>query len=142
VKKTVKVIAIAVVVCIIPLPHMVAPRWAVTVVDESNNPVGGITVRESSQDYSIESVSHEVDLKSGGDGRVVFPTRIILAPVVQRIVGVVANVCETGVHASFGTHTWVLAFGSGLEGYSPDWHGFARSMNTVIVVHPQTVPIP
>src|SRR5258705_2350714 len=123
----VKIIAIAA-VCIIPLPHLVAPRWSVTVVDESNRPLSGITVRESSQDYSLESTSHEVDLVSDVEGRVVFPARFLFASIAS-----VANVLETGVHASFGTHTWVLAFGRGLEGYSSDGHGFSRSMNTGIM---------
>lgn len=140
--KTIKIAAIVGIICIVPVPHMVAPRWSVTVVDESHRPRAGLTVRESSQDYSLESTSHEVDLTSSADGRAIFPARYLYASVVQRMLGAVRNIIETGVHASFGTHTWVLAFGKGLEGYSEDWHGNSRSIDTVIVVQPQNVPIP
>ena len=50
-----------------------------------------------------------------------------------------------GVHASFGPHASVFAFGKGLEGFDVDsrkdllveWTGKSKSMGSRIVVHPR-----
>src|SRR5579864_664302 len=103
---------------------MVAPSWTVQVVDQGGRPIQGITVREESQEYSIENREDETDKVTGNDGTVRFPARYFYVSVLQRVMGAGTSVAKTGVHASFGSHTYVFAFGKGLEG-QPDneWLG-------------------
>jgi hypothetical protein len=128
------------VLSLIPIPHIVAPEWTVQIVDADGRPVPGITVREESQEYSIEHREDERDEVSGDGGTVRFPARYLYVSVLQRVIGAGLSVAGTGVHASFGSHTYVFAFGKGLEG-QPDkeWFGVARTMTSKIVLHPCSV---
>jgi len=99
-----------------------------------------INVRESYQNHSAETTSHELTLTSGADGLVHFPSKTLWRPLLLRLPVIVMSSLG-GVHASFGPHAYVFAFGTGLEGdivkngYVYDWDGSPRSVQSVIVVH-------
>lgn len=81
------------------------PEKRVLVMTKDMHPVQDALVRQSWQNYSLERVGHEEDLRTDAHGRVTFPTRAISAPFVWRVLGPLANVAGQGVHASFGVHT-------------------------------------
>ncbi len=117
------------------------PMWEVWVVNESGQPLEGMIVRLTYQNYSAESDSHSEDLRTDTRGYVVFKPRSLSVPRVQRIFAT-AKSAMAGVHASFGPHAWVWAFGDGLEGIAvsdgrvTDWHGAPPRMASRIVAKP------
>jgi hypothetical protein len=130
---------------LIPVKSLDAPLWKVSVVDESSQPVAGITVRESYQNYSAEFEGHEYDLATDAQGQVVFPPRVIWAPLALRALAVVGS-SMGGVHASYGPHAWVFAFGGGAEGdankngFIEDWTGLPTVNESRIILHKSTIP--
>jgi hypothetical protein len=129
------------VISLIPIQSLEAPLWKVSVVDESNKPVSDITVRESYQNYSAEFEGGERDLIADAQGRVVFPAKQVRVPLLKRALVSISS-ATAGVHASFGPHEHVFAFGNGMEGDSvkngfvEDWTGAPATNDSVIVVHP------
>jgi hypothetical protein len=129
---------------LIPVRSLQAPKWDVEVVDKSGNPVSGISVRESYQNYSADLTGHEETGITDINGQVHFDAKVLRASPLKRFVAVI-NSAMAGVHASFGPHAFVFAFGHGVEGdwvdrhgYVGDWIGSPASMNTRIIVHPLT----
>jgi hypothetical protein len=116
-----------------PMSYLASPRWDVRIVTDVGQPVPQINVRLVYQDYSVESESHEVTLRTDEDGHVLFPQHYQSACIFQRVFHTVSS-AGTGVHSSFGRHAYVLAFG-GREGFdSVDWRGSPKSMQSSIVV--------
>jgi len=133
----------------IPFSYQICPSWDVSVVDKSGNPVPGMTVRLSHQDYSVESASHEEDRTSDAQGRVSFSERISRRAYASRAAGAVLSALSQGVHASFGRHAYVTAFGHGLQGSDlsfgvlTDWTGEPNHMSSKITAEPsQLIEIP
>jgi hypothetical protein len=114
------------------------PRWEVWVVDEKGHPLQGMTVRLSWANYSVETTDHQEDLQTDENGYAVFPARAFTAPVKDRFLGTIRS-AGGGVHASFGPHAFVFAFGRGLEGdsvtgrYITDWRGKPDRMQSRII---------
>ncbi|HEY7546512.1 MAG TPA: hypothetical protein VID27_16600 [Blastocatellia bacterium] len=91
---------------------VIVPAWRIQVIDEAGNPVKGAFVRQVWQDYDIEDEGHEEDASSDENGYVSFPGR--RGKVVSESVRArkrLKNICELGVHASFGVHAYILAYG-------------------------------
>lgn len=143
-KRKAKIVAFCFVVgtLLFPEAELVCPGWSVSVVDGTQAPVGGITVRRLCQDYSVESVGHEDDAITDKRGGVVFHEIRNRVPRLQRWAGNLLNASREGVHASFGIHAHVFAFGNGLEGSAvsnglvEDWtgspeHGIAHCRDAV-----------
>jgi hypothetical protein len=136
--------AIGVGAAFVPLKTLECPYWDVWVTDQSDRPVAGITVRLSYRNYSAEHESHEIDEITDAKGHVKFNSRSITASVGRRI-AVILSSAQAGVHASFGPHAYVFAFGHGLEGSDVDnskgvlvdWTGKTDHMQSRIVVSPQ-----
>jgi hypothetical protein len=84
---------------LIPVPYLAAPRWDVTVVDESASPIEGMTVTRVYQNYSTERRGHEEDQITDRQGRTSFPPRWSSASVARRIAFTILAL-RTGVHAS------------------------------------------
>jgi hypothetical protein len=113
------------------------------VVDQSGQAVVGMTVRLSYQNYSAEASGHELDALSDDRGHASFPAQTIRAPVARRLLSILSS-AAAGVHASFGPHAYVFAFGQGLEGQDVDptadvlvdWTGAPTRMKSRIVVKP------
>ncbi len=132
-------VAIGVLLCI-PLPMIAAPDWSITGVDGSGLPVEGFTVRESYQNYSIESYGHERDQLTDGSGKAHFARVTAWHSLGRRAVGIILSALMGGLHASFGTHAHVFAFGKGegdaiRDGYLEDWTGSPSIYMSKIKVH-------
>jgi hypothetical protein len=131
-------------VSLIPVRSLQAPKWDVQVFDKSGNPASGVSVRESYQNYSAELTGHEETGVTDVNGPVHFDAKTLRASPLKRFVAVIHS-AMAGVHASFGLHAFVFAFGRGMEGdwvdsrgYVGDWTGSPSSMSTRIIVHPST----
>jgi hypothetical protein len=129
---------------LIPVRSLQTPNWDVQVFDKAGNPVSGISVRESYQNYSAELTGHEDTEVTDVNGQVHFDAKILRASLLKRF-GAVIHSAMAGAHASFGPHAFLFAFGRGMEGewvdthgYVGDWTGLPSSMNTRIMVHPAT----
>ncbi len=126
-----------------PTTTVQCPMWKVQVVDQSGQPLQGMTVRLSYKNYSAESESHEDDLRTDASGYVLFDQKSLRAPRIERALAIVSS-ATGGVHASFGPHAWVWAFGDGLEGtavsdgHVTDWTGSPSQMTSKIVAKPVT----
>lgn len=103
----------------IPLPQIVAPDWTVTTLDATRRPLTGITVREVWQQYSLESSSHEEDHLTDTRGEAHFPRRTAWTSIAGRLLGCAQQIGSTGVHASCGPHSYLVAFGKGVD--TMDW---------------------
>jgi hypothetical protein len=133
------------VLLLFPFESLQAPLWEVSVVDQANRPIGGVTVRESYQHYSAQFSGGETDLITDDQGRVTFPAKTLRANLLKRF-AVMASSATGGVHASFGPHAYVFAFGNGEEGspvkngYVEDWTGSPKVNKSVIVLPPLGSP--
>ncbi len=58
-----------------PSSSLAAPYWEVVVVDEHGKPVEGMTVRETWQNYSVETEGHEADRQTDANGHATFPAQ-------------------------------------------------------------------
>ena len=139
--KSLLVVILLLAALLIPFSSLDAPDWTVSVVYGPNEPAGGVLVREEYQNYSVEKQEHEVDLLTDASGKVHFPAKRHYRNCLIRIWGVL-NAATGGVHASFGPHDYVLAFGDGFEGipekngFEEDWTGSPAHVDSLILLHP------
>ncbi len=126
-----------------PVTTAQCPMWEVWVVDQSGQPLQGMTVRLTYQNYSAESEEHSEDLQTDAKGYVFFQPQSLKVLRVQRALAI-ARSAMAGVHASFGPHAWVWTFGKGLEGVAvndghvTDWTGAPPRMVSRVVAKPGT----
>jgi hypothetical protein len=131
--------SVLLIISLLPIRYLASPRWDVWVATDEGKPRAGISVRLVYQNYSAEGQSHEVTLRTDENGRVLFPVQYGRASLLQRLVYTVSS-AAAGVHASFGRHAYIFAFGDGYEGtavtgkYVTDWRGTPESMESRIVV--------
>jgi hypothetical protein len=104
---------------LIPVPQIVAPDWTITTLDAARRPLTGITVRQVWQQYSLEGSSHEEDRLTDGRGEVHFPRRTEWTSIAGRLFGCARQISGAGVHASCGPHSYLVAFGKGVD--TMDW---------------------
>ena len=125
-----------------PVTSAESPYWEVWVTNESGQPLDGMTVTLSYQNYSTESEGHSEQKQTDPSGYVVFSPQSLKANRWQRIVTTL-QAAGAGVHASFGPHAWVMAHGNGLDGiavsngYVTDWRGSPPRMVSRIVAKPR-----
>jgi len=132
--------AIVLVLCGLPIGYLAAPRWDVWVVTREGLPISGANVSLSYRNYSAEGESHSEDLKTDENGHVLFHPHYGKANVYQRIFHTLSS-AQAGVHASFGRHASVSAFGNAGEyigtsvsrQYVEDWQGHPASMQSKII---------
>jgi hypothetical protein len=123
------------------------PRWEVWVVDQDGRPLQGMTVRLLWHNYSAESTGDIEEHQTDENGYVVFPARRLAASLRDRL-SVIIQSAGAGVHASFGPHASVYAFGRGLEGYAvtgpyvTDWRGSPDAMQSRIIAKPSALRLP
>jgi hypothetical protein len=124
---------------VVPIPYLASPQWDVVVVRGDNKPVVGVNVRLVYMNYSAEATSHEITYKTDEAGRVSFRVQHNRASVLERAF-YITMAATGGVHASFGRHAYVFAFGDGYEGwptageYIMDWQGSPSSVQSTIVL--------
>src|SRR5450432_2023982 len=63
-----------------------SPMWDVWVLDQSGQPLQGMTVRLTYQNYSAESGSHSEDLQTDASGHVLFRPKSLKVPRIQRAI--------------------------------------------------------
>jgi hypothetical protein len=98
-------------ILIYPFETTVAPPKDVLVVTHDGTPIFEARVRQSWQNYSVESEGHEEELITDSEGRIRFPRRTVRASLLWRVIRPVANVLGQGVHASFGIQTDIYLLG-------------------------------
>ncbi len=124
----VAVAAVILVAAFIPLPQTVAPAWTITTLDAARRPLTGVTVREVWQQYSLDDSSHEEDRFTDANGKVQFPRRMYWTSFGGRFLGCVRQVGSGGVHASCGPHSYLVAFGHGID--TMDWADLSQEDGT------------
>lgn len=131
VRTTIVILAAATVAsAFIPLPRTVAPDWTITTLDAARRPLTGITVREVWQQYSVEDSEHEEDRMTDIRGAVHFPRRIYWTSIAGRFFGCARQINSAGVHASCGPHSYLVAFGKGVD--TMDWADFGQEEGTTM----------
>jgi hypothetical protein len=134
------VVLIVLVVSGWPIGYLASPCWDVWVLNEDGTPITGASVSLLYMNYSAEGESHSEILKTDENGHVLFQPRYGKANIYQRIFYSLSS-AQAGVHASFGRHASVSAFGSagGYIGtsvngqYVEDWRGHPASMQSKII---------
>jgi hypothetical protein len=127
---------------LLPVSWLAAPQWEVVVVDEHGKPVEGLTVRETWQNYSVEMEGHEADRQTDANGNATFPAQDSEYSILRQIAGTASALVHLNVHASYGPHATVFAFGKHLEGtattgnFVADCTGSPSLMRSRIVVRP------
>ena len=122
-----------------PMRYLTSPHWEVRVVTEDGQPLPGINVRLEYQDYSAEGQDHELTLVTDASGHCVFPAQFEKHSFFLRVFYSLLSAVNLGVHAGFGRHAFVFAFGGGYEGdavsgeYVTDWTGSPAAMESRIV---------
>jgi hypothetical protein len=132
------VVVVALCILLVPFRHLLRPDWDVRVVDEHGTPIEGMNVRLVYQDYSLESLSHEETQVTDVDGHVRFGAQTTISTVGAHIVGTLRSFGQTGFHASFGRHAFLVVFGKGRQAdYRNDsWTGGLSSKQSQIVTRP------
>lgn len=131
-------VIVVVVVGSIPIRYLAAPQWDLFVRDQAGKPLKGMYVRLSYTNYSAESEGHELTLVTDHNGHVNFPVQYRTASLLQRALYTVRSAMG-GVHASFGNHAFVFAFGNCYEGeavtgsHVTDWGGSPTKMESTII---------
>jgi hypothetical protein len=116
-------LAILIGLSLVQIESTTVPEWDLTVVDPQGKPIEGALVRESWQNYSFEEEGHEEQRHTDATGHVVFPSRTVKASALTRIVGPPWQFARQFIHASYGSHCWVLAWHGDLEGSAGYSHG-------------------
>jgi hypothetical protein len=130
--------AVAAAAAFVPIPYLASPQWEVLVVDGSGKPIENMTVRSVYQNYSTENAGHEEDQQTDKSGYASFPAHWSSSSAARRGVFTLL-LAMAGVHASFGQHAYVFAFGKGMEGsavsgqYVMDWAGTPAEIKTRII---------
>ena len=106
----------AALIILYPYKSVVCPAWQIQVVTETGKPLKGAFVRQHWQDYSVESDGHEQDAYTDENGYVSFPERTIKASLLSRGLGAISNTLSQGIHASYGPHAFVAAYGEIVNG--------------------------
>jgi hypothetical protein len=94
---------------LIPVPQTVVPAWNALVVDESGKPQADADVRQVWRQYSLESTTHHETLRTGADGMVHFPRRVLWRPPIVNIYGIIRNRVMNGDNANFGPVAYLVA---------------------------------
>jgi hypothetical protein len=115
---------------LIPVSQTVAPAWTITTLDSTHRPLSGVTVREVWQQYSLEDSSHEEDRLTDERGEVHFPRRKQRSSFLGRSLGCARQIGSTGVHASCGADSHLVAFGQGID--TMDWEDLGQENGTTM----------
>jgi len=122
----------------LPMQYLAAPRWSVRVVNEAGEPIEGMTVRMTWENYSVEDAGHEKDLVSDRNGAVIFPSERSSASLLRRLF--YSGLSSMALaHASYGPHATVFTFGQNRKGDAiangivVNWNGSPAEMRSEIV---------
>jgi len=124
------IIAVVASILLFPFKQTIAPEWTIYALGADRHPLANITVREVWQQYSLENEGHEEDRLTDSSGRVQFPRRNLRSSISQRLIGCFKQVMMTGVHASCGAKSYLVAFGKGVD--TMDWADFSQEQGTTM----------
>jgi hypothetical protein len=124
------IVALVAAILLFPFKQIIAPEWTIYTLDAGQHPLANITVREVWQQYSFESQGHEEKRLTDSSGRVQFPSRTLRSSIGQRLIGCLKQVMATGVHASCGADSYLVAFGKGVD--TMDWADFSQEQGTTM----------
>jgi len=96
-----------------PKGELVVPAWKIQVVDEAGKPLRNVLVRQVWKHYDIRDSDHEADDRTDENGFVSFPERREAhVSKLTRTKNRLKNMREFGVHASYGVHADIIAWGA------------------------------
>jgi hypothetical protein len=124
------IIAVVAAILLFPFKQTVAPEWTIHTLDADRHPLANITVWEVWQQYSLENEGHEEDRLTDSSGRVQFQRRNLRSSIGRRLIGCFGQVMKTGVHASCGANSYLVAFGKGVD--TIDWTDFGQEQGTTM----------
>jgi hypothetical protein len=133
--------AVALLLLLIPISYQASPEWSVTVVDQIGHPLQGMLVRLDYENYSVENTSHEQDLYTDANGRVIFPAHREAASTLSRCY-YTSHSAMALAHASFGPIAYINVFGNGRQGSATSdgviyiWNVYPRSVCSTIMAKP------
>lgn len=115
-------------IALFPYQQTIAPDWTVTTLDASpsHRPLRNITVREVWQQYSLDTAPHEEDRLTDAKGQVHFPRRTQRSSLIFRVIGCLWQVGATGIHASCGPDSYLVAFGKSID--TMDWADMSQEI--------------
>jgi len=128
---------------LIPNPSLAAPDWDVVVVDERDQPVEGILVRETWQNFAVEKQGHVSERTTDATGRATFPAQRTRYSVLRQLVGTLRAATSFNMHGGYDAHSHahVFALGKGLFGAAnTDWKGSPPHLSSRIVVRSAILP--
>ena len=124
---------VIVVVIVLPFETTVVPAWRIRAVDEAGNPIAGVNVSEHWQHYTVETRGHEELLITDENGYVSFPARSVRASILDRIVGVIRNIADTGIHVSFGPYAYIVVWKESFEITSEDYSRYSPMPEQIVL---------
>ncbi len=119
------IIVTILILVLLPYPSTVVPQWKIIVTDLSGQLIPNAHVRQTWQHYGLEQEDHEEDRRTEHDGSVTFPSRVVYASLISRLVKPMMKVAKNWIHASVEPHAYVMAWHAQSEGdldYDPAQH--------------------
>ena len=96
---------------------------------------------------AVMEKTHYLSCFTNEEGKASFKGKYLRSPKLFGWIGNVLSVATQGVHASFGPHAYVFAFGRGMagnpvaNGYVEIWTGSPEHMKSTIAVTPDQEPV-
>src|SRR5215469_5425763 len=131
-------VAVLIILGFLPRSYLASPRWDVWVVADNGQPLADVNVVLSYQNYSAEDSGHSVISMTDEKGHLQFSPNYERASFFQKVFYTLSS-ARALVHASFGRHAHVFAYGPGYTGsavsgkYVTDWRGSPDSMESRII---------
>lgn len=108
------IIAVLFFLCAIyPIQTTIVPDWRIRVVEENENPVRRLKVRQAWKHYSLEITAgeHIEDRWTDEEGFVCFPKRTIRSSLLMRLLAPIINTVLTWEHTGFGRSASITIWG-------------------------------
>ena len=127
---------------LLPNPSLAAPDWDVIAVDEHCQPIQGITVRETWQNFAVEKQLHVANRQTDANGSVTFPAQRAEYSMLRQFVGTLRAAVSWNMHGGYDaySHAWIFVVGKGVFGAANiDWKGAPPQMRSRIIVKSASV---
>jgi hypothetical protein len=127
---------------LLPNPSLAAPEWDVVVVDEHDQPIEGITVRETWQNFAVEKQLLIANRQTDANGRVTFPAQRARYSMLRQLAGTLRAAVSFNMHGGYDAynHSWIFVIGNGVFGTANiDWKGAPPHVESRIVAKPVVV---
>lgn len=105
------ILLIIFVLSLTPFPTQMIPEWKIQVVDEQNQPLSNVKLRQSWENYTYFFVEGNQEMISDKDGFVNFPPKYLWASFFSRIAFPPLASLSKLAHGSAGTSAYVMTTG-------------------------------